>query len=142
MINITQVQSLEQKVYKAVELISRLRDENKKLRQKITGSETKIQELETLVGSFKNEQDAIEKSILNVLAKLDKLEDEVSSTGSALKKPNVKSAQKAEDADSPITAKTDEADRTSPGSEQETVPAGNEESGQTQKRKQDLLDIF
>jgi chromosome segregation ATPase len=81
MINLTQIQSLEQKVIRAVGLIKRLREENQTLRSRLQSTEPKIQELEAIVNTYKKDQSAIENSILNVLSKLDKLEDDVSAAG-------------------------------------------------------------
>jgi chromosome segregation ATPase len=90
MTNLDQIQSLEQKVIKAVELINRLREENTALRARVKSTQPKIVELETIVNTYKQEQEAIEKSILNVLSKLDRLEDEVSVSGPVSKKEETK----------------------------------------------------
>ena len=74
MINLTQIQSLEKKVIKAVDLIRRLREENIALHSRLESTEAKIHDLETSVHTYKKDQSAIERGILNVLSKLDKLE--------------------------------------------------------------------
>jgi septal ring factor EnvC (AmiA/AmiB activator) len=100
----THLKSLEQKVNKAVELINRLREENSALRAKLKSAQPRIQELETALAAYKQEQEAVEKGILTVLAKLDKLEDEVSVSAPASKKDGSQTVLRsrevaAEDAD-------------------------------------------
>jgi hypothetical protein len=142
MINLDQVQLLEQKVSSALELIGLLREENKKLRVKLDGSQARMAELETLIESFKGEQDAIEKSILSALTKLDKIEDDISVAGSAEKKsaplppvatekPERAAAAKSRAEKKPEAEKREEDD--------EQMLSG--EPGAA-TRKQDELDIF
>ncbi len=98
MISLEQIRSLEQKVNQLVEELSRLRDENAKLKARVKSTQTKTADLESMVNTYKQEQEAIEKGILSVLSKLDKLEDEVSLSGSALKKDAPKIQPKSDDA--------------------------------------------
>ena len=79
MINLEQIQSLNSKVQKALEVIVTLRDENVTLKGKLGNYETRIEELEVLVNSFSREQDDIESGILNILQQLDRLEEDYSS---------------------------------------------------------------
>ncbi|MBN2736782.1 MAG: cell division protein ZapB [Spirochaetales bacterium] len=79
MINLDQIQILENKVNHAVEIINRLTKENKALKRTIENSQSRMQELESLLDQFKNEQDQIEKGILNALHQLDHLEDSLDS---------------------------------------------------------------
>lgn len=78
MISLNQVQLLEQKVEQALNLIAKLREENKMLKSKLASSQQRLDELEGMVTSFKGEQEAIEKGILKILAELDRLEDDLS----------------------------------------------------------------
>ncbi|MBN1698394.1 MAG: cell division protein ZapB [Spirochaetales bacterium] len=78
MITIQQIKALEQKVNKAVELISLLKKENDVLKNTLEISQSRMKELENLVAQFKNEQAEIEKGIMNTLSKLNQLEDDVS----------------------------------------------------------------
>ena len=77
MITLEQIKLLEAKVTKAVELITMLRDENSTLKGTLDSSQEKMQELENLVGQFKNDQNEIEQSVLRALDNLDKLEDQL-----------------------------------------------------------------
>lgn len=78
MISLEQIRLLEKKVSAAVHLIEVLKEENKMLKRTIESSQKRMQELEELVTAFKNDQTAIEASVLNAIQKLDVLEDEVS----------------------------------------------------------------
>ncbi len=79
MINLEQIQSLNIKVQKALDVIVTLREENGTLRAKLSDYEKRMEELEVLVKSFSNDQDDIENGILDILQQLDKLEEDFSS---------------------------------------------------------------
>ncbi len=81
MLRLEQIKLLESKVNKAVEIISKLREENRTLRAGLTSAQKKIDELEDLVNSFKSEQEEIEEGIIRALNSLDKLEDEIQGEG-------------------------------------------------------------
>jgi chromosome segregation ATPase len=85
MITLEQILLLESKINKAVVVISTLKEENNVLKKTLESSQTRIQELENLVGDFKADQEAIEKGLLNAIAKLDKLEQEVEDSEGANK---------------------------------------------------------
>lgn len=78
MINLAQIQKLEARVTKAVELIKALKAENQSLRGTLDSAQSRMQELETLVGDFKSDQKDIEECILRALENLNELEDEIS----------------------------------------------------------------
>ena len=77
MLRVEQIKLLESRVNKAIEIISKLREENKTLRAGLLSAQKKIDELEDLVNSFKSEQEEIEAGIIRALNSLDKLEDEI-----------------------------------------------------------------
>jgi DNA repair exonuclease SbcCD ATPase subunit len=77
MINLEQIQKLEARVTKAVELIKTLKAENQNLRQTLESAQTRMQELENRVNGLKNDQKDIEQSILRALENLNELEDEI-----------------------------------------------------------------
>ena len=77
MISLEQIRLLETKITKAVELIKSLKDENKTLRRAVSSAQTRMRELEKLVGDFKSDQQEIEQCILRALENLDRLEEEV-----------------------------------------------------------------
>ncbi|RKX92365.1 MAG: cell division protein ZapB [Spirochaetes bacterium] len=78
MISVEQIHKLESKVLKAVDVIKSLREENNLLKEKLSGYEKRIEELEVFIDSFKQDQTTIEEGILNALNQLDLLEDIVS----------------------------------------------------------------
>ena len=77
MINLEQIQKLEARVTKAVQLIKTLKTENQNLRQTLDTAQTRMQELESRINSFKSDQKDIEQSVLRALENLNELEDEI-----------------------------------------------------------------
>jgi chromosome segregation ATPase len=77
MISLEQIRLLEARINKAVELIRSLKDENKTMRRAVNAAQTRMRELEKLVGDFKSDQQEIEQCILRALENLDRLEEEV-----------------------------------------------------------------
>ncbi len=77
MITLDQIKELDIKVQKALNLISSLREENNSLKAKLGKYQKRIEEMETLITEFKNDQDEIEQGIMNALAKLDQLEEDI-----------------------------------------------------------------
>lgn len=77
MINLEQIQKLEARVTKAVQLIKSLKTENQSLRQTLDSAQTRMQELEDRINNFKSDQKDIEQSILRALENLNQLEDEI-----------------------------------------------------------------
>jgi len=75
MINLDQVRTLEWKVKQAVQLIVHLRRENDTLRSRLSDTEVRFQELETLMESFKASQTEMESGIRSALEELDHLEE-------------------------------------------------------------------
>ncbi len=135
MISLEQIRSLEQKVNLLVEELSRLRDENAKFRAKVKSAQTKTAELESTVNTYKQEQEAIEKGILSVLSKLDKLEDEVSLSGSAPRKDGPKDSLKT---DNTVPKENKPADKDA----KKTAAAKGKPEGPDGDGKQEELDIF
>lgn len=78
MINLDQVRTLEWKVKQAVQLIVHLRRENDTLRGRLSDTEVRLQELETMLESFKATQTEMESGIRNALEDLDHLEGDSS----------------------------------------------------------------
>jgi len=77
MINLEQIQKLEARVTKAVELIKALKAENQSLRRTLDSTQSRMQELETRVDDFRSDQKDIEECILRALENLNELEDEI-----------------------------------------------------------------
>lgn len=74
MINLDQVRTLEWKVKQAVQLIVHLRRENDTLRTRLSDTEVRLQELETLLETFKASQNELESGIRTALEELDHLD--------------------------------------------------------------------
>ncbi|RPJ06589.1 MAG: cell division protein ZapB [Spirochaetaceae bacterium] len=96
MISLEQIRILEQKVNRAVGVVSRLQEENRFLRRTLESSQTKMLELESLVNTFKQDQKEIEKGIVGVLDKLDRLEDELCETDGSQPAPRKSTKKKSE----------------------------------------------
>jgi predicted nuclease with TOPRIM domain len=77
MLSLDQVRLLENRVEKAVGKITSLTDENTRLRSQLSGLQTRVNELEGLVRSFKDDQGRIEEGILSALDRLSAFEDSV-----------------------------------------------------------------
>ena len=77
MINLEQIQKLEARVTKAVQLIKSLKTENQSLRQTLESAQGRMQELENRINNFKSDQKDIEQSVLRALENLNELEDEI-----------------------------------------------------------------
>ena len=77
MINLEQIQKLEARVTKAVQLIKSLKTENQNLRQTLDSAQARMQELEDRINNFKSDQKDIEQSVLRALENLNELEDEI-----------------------------------------------------------------
>lgn len=77
MLNLDQVRLLENRVEKAVNKIQTLTAENNHVRTQLSGLQTRVNELEGLVRSFKDDQGRIEEGILNALDRLSAFEDSV-----------------------------------------------------------------
>jgi len=87
MINLEQIQKLEARVTKAVEVIKALKAENQSLKRTLDSAQSRMQELEALVGDFKSDQKDIEECILRALENLNELEDEISERQADAGKP-------------------------------------------------------
>ncbi|MDR2900673.1 MAG: cell division protein ZapB [Treponema sp.] len=77
MISLEQVKLLETKVAKAIDYVNHLTGENAMLKEKLTGYQTRIDELEVLIKRFKEDQGRIEGGILSALDRLNQFEDAI-----------------------------------------------------------------
>lgn len=125
MISLEQIRLLETKITKAVELIKSLKDENKTLRRAVNSAQTRMRDLEKLVGDFKSDQQEIEQCILRALENLDRLEEEV------VEKKGRRAAAAAE--------KAEAAKAESPAAEPADLPPGGAAGGSGSEKE---LDIF
>lgn len=83
MIRVQQIADLEARVLRAVDLIERLRAENRKLsaelsesRKRLQESEVRSKQQEEMLESLRSDQQNVEQIILRTLDKLDGLEDD------------------------------------------------------------------
>ena len=125
MINLEQIQKLEARVTKAVQLIKTLKTENQSLRQTLDSAQAQMQELEKRVNNFKSDQKDIEQSILRALENLNELEDEINDS----------------QADKPSGKTTDSNDE--PEETEDRLPfEAKEAEEQTRENNSGELDIF
>lgn len=89
MVSIDQVLLLQEKVESAVQKIVQLKSENDALRSKCSELTNALSEKTELLNSFKADEEKIESSIKNAISRLDTLENNVISggTASAVKAP-------------------------------------------------------
>ncbi len=137
MISVEQIHQLESKVLQAVEVIKSLREENSLLKNKLSGYEKRIEELEVLIDSFKKDQNNIEEGIINALNQLDVLEDIIAAPAHS---------EEVEKEESPLFGNTSDgtdtaaAEDNSPESDGTADNTGDQEnSGESQENE---LDIF
>ena len=77
MITLDQIKQLDQKVRKAIDKIASLKNENNMLQEKLDNYQLRIEELEVLIDTFKEDQGEIESGIIDALNQLDILEDNI-----------------------------------------------------------------
>jgi predicted nucleic acid-binding Zn-ribbon protein len=74
MISVKQIQKLEEKIFKTVELIKALKEENKILKSEIESANKKNEELEQIISDYRSTQVEIEEGIENAIKQLDDLD--------------------------------------------------------------------
>ena len=75
MIRVQQIADLEARVLRAIDLIERLRTENRSLSAALESAEQRSRELEEMLANLRDDQQNVEQIILRTLNKLDGLED-------------------------------------------------------------------
>ena len=75
MITLDQIKQLDFKVRKAIDKINSLKSSNEILQEKLDTYQIRIEELEVLIDTYKEDQGAIEHGIIDALNQLDILED-------------------------------------------------------------------
>ena len=103
MLSVKQIQKLEEKVFKAIEIIKALKQENIILKSELASANKKIEELEQIISDYRSSQAEIEEGIVNAIKQLDDL-DKISTENipaSAGNKANEK-ANKAKEAEKPV----------------------------------------
>ena len=140
MISLEQIRLLEARILKAVELIRSLRDENKTLRRAVNAAQSRMKDLEKLVGDFKSDQKEIEQCILRALENLDRLEEEVTEKKGRRGEDGQGRSEAARDKPKGPPAKEEEAkaEEEAPAEEASTLPPGSAGGAAGEKE----LDIF
>jgi chromosome segregation ATPase len=77
MVTLEQVKLLESKVAKALDFVGQVTGENTLLKEKLDTYQKRINELESLIQNFREEQGRIEEGILNALDRLNQFEDAI-----------------------------------------------------------------
>ena len=77
MVTLEQVKLLDTRVTKTVEYIKKLTDENAALKKKLETGQRRINEMETLINRFREDQGRIEEGILSALDRLNQFEDAI-----------------------------------------------------------------
>lgn len=155
MISLEQIRLLEQKVQAAVARIGQLKQENATLKEHLSSYQKRIDELEVLVESFKADQGQIEQGILNALAQLDQLEDEVTNPEPAPAHQPQPETPASSPAESPAGEHSTETPHPSQSGETETAaaypepdrpaPESEDDASEEQEDEEDAgpeLDIF
>jgi predicted nucleic acid-binding Zn-ribbon protein len=140
MISLEQIRLLETRINKAVELIRSLKDENKTLRRAVNANQSRMRELEKLVGDFKSDQQEIEQCILRALENLDRLEEEVTDKKGRKEPAPARGESARERAASPAAEGEPKPEGISGSAAEEaaTLPPGTAGGGPGEKE----LDIF
>jgi hypothetical protein len=80
MVTLEQIKLLESKVAKAIDIVSRVTEENTYLKGKLETYQKRITELEVLIERFKEEQAQIEEGVISTLERLTKFEENIENT--------------------------------------------------------------
>jgi hypothetical protein len=139
MINLDQVRTLEWKVKQAVQLIVHLRRENDTLRGRLSDTEVRLQELETLLEAIKASQNEMESGIRSALEDLDNLEGGESAPAPAagpvdpVAYPPIEAAEEPVEAaaEEPVEAAAEEFVADDPSALFERSPTFHEEAPET-----------
>ncbi len=141
MLSLEHVKLLEERVSQTIDYIQHIQRENKQLREKLDAYQSRIDELELLVASFKDEQGKIEDGILSALDRLSQFEIAVEK---GLNKVNDLAKEQTEEAEENEALPQAQAEGESPESIKE------KEEAQSDKLSEELnegtteveLDIF
>ncbi len=81
MLSLEQIQRLEEKVFRAVELIKALKEENNILKSELETANKKVEELEQIISDYRSNQVEIEEGIVKAIRQLEDL-DSISASDS------------------------------------------------------------
>ncbi len=84
MLSLEQIKRLENRVYKAVELLKAMKEDNIILKSELKSANERVEELEQIISDYRNNQLEIEQGIVKAIQQLDDLDsiDEDSSESS------------------------------------------------------------
>ena len=124
MISLDQIHTLDEKVKKAVEVINQLRQENLALKERLQDYQTRIEDLEKLIETFKNDQGMIEEGILNAIEQLDNLEGDRDIPAAPQTHGTISQASPSSEPDesSPDETGSDESDKNGQTAVSDTAP--------------------
>ncbi len=149
MITLDQIKQLDHKVRKAIDKINTLNSENNMLQEKLDNYQLRIEELEVLIDTFKEDQGEIENGIIEALNQLDILEDNIviKETDSELAQESSEAEQVSTDdqpnKDSEMTEETtDKAIESDDQKKPEDSNNEESESADSPENKESELDIF
>ena len=101
MLSLEQIKRLESRVYKAVELLKAMKEDNNILKSELKSANERVEELEQIISDYRNNQLEIEQGIVKAIQQLDDLDsidDNLSESSkepenSALISPEAKSSE-------------------------------------------------
>ncbi|MDX9800920.1 MAG: cell division protein ZapB [Spirochaetia bacterium] len=151
MLSLEQIKRLEEKVFKAVELIKALKEENNLLKSELGSANSRIDELEVIISDFRNNQSEIEEGIIKAIRQLEDLDNISVSEENSDKIPEENNIDIA-DSEADETEKNSLFENYNSSSPADTNPAGDisengeedsdEESESANPESSAQLDIF
>ena len=146
MLSLEQIRRLESRVYKAVELLKAMKEDNNILKSELKSANERVEELEQIISDYRNNQLEIEQGIVKAIQQLDDLDSIDDSLSENTEEPvpsEVISTETSQDNTSPENAKepviSATADITA-GSNASANPETVEETESAEESQQ--LDIF
>jgi len=143
MITLDQIKQLDLKVRKAIDKINSLTGENNMLQDKLDTYQLRIEELEILIDTFKEDQGEIEHGIIDALNQLDTLEETLTTSDDNSKQDEEPSVEieESDNADQQIVKDKEESE---PESTQESSGSQDiqEETAEESNDSEVELDIF
>ena len=74
MLSLEQIRRLESRVYKAVELLKAMKEDNNILKSELKSANERVEELEQIISDYRNNQLEIEQGIVKAIQQLDDLD--------------------------------------------------------------------
>ena len=74
MLSLEQIKRLENRVYKAVELLKAMKEDNNILKSELKSANERVEELEQIISDYRNNQLEIEQGIVKAIQQLDDLD--------------------------------------------------------------------